>query len=415
MAQIVILGREDGFHHAEALVERYGSRVKVTGDYGVEAVMRHEPEMVIAYDTTDAGRALCLAECGRQGIATLQVMDGIVEWRNTWCRRSGSDRFPLNQAPVVHKVACLGALDARVYGSWGNHGMCEVVGCPRLDGLREVRRSVRTQGITGRRMRLLVMTAKTPGFNEDEIATTIRSLIDLRQHLSEDPDIETIWRLSKGIHNQVGVDNRMTCTKGVELAEILKMVDAVVTTPSTAQLEAMLMGLPTALLSYHAVPVYTPAAWTISSGEHIRPVLEGLRNPPLERSLYQDACLEDALYLEAPATDRLVQLIEAMLVHRRQSLGAGERTLRFPDRMLPAFSSDAPARRNPQDGVLERLYPEHEALREHDVGRLQAELDAALIVNRRLKLENDLLRRRLLGIPGYEFVRRIWQRIRTVH
>ena len=70
------------------------------------------------------------------GVPTLHVLDGIVEWRNTWENpRSAteSDGMPLFQPILADKVACFGKAQARILESWGNLGKCEVVGAPRLD------------------------------------------------------------------------------------------------------------------------------------------------------------------------------------------------------------------------------------------------------------------------------------------
>jgi len=405
MPEIVVLGASGFFHHAEPLREYFGDRMVIEGDYSPERVAQHNPDLVITFEASNPQRGLVVAEMVRRNIATLLIMDGIQEWRNTWSRTRGVRKRPLNQPVLAHKVACLGRLDARLYESWGNVGKCEVVGAPRLDDLVKQHFPMRTTPIEGRPMRLLVMTARTPGFTPEERDITLQSLKDLRDHLSTREDIQVIWRLSKGLHVELKVKNTFNSATGEELHQLLPQVDAVITTPSTAQLEAMLVGLPVALLNYHLVPVYTPAAWEIKCAQHIEKVLEDLRNPPLERMLYQDFCLHDALECYTPALPRLIELIETMLRIKREHDADGRRPLTFPNCILETTQNRFALPST--EFNLARLYPDHPVFKNQDVTFLQSELDAALITVEQLKDQVEILTNRLHRIPGYVFLSRL--------
>lgn len=398
MPEIVVLGASGFFHHAEPLRQYFGERMIIEPDYSPAKVAGYNPDLVITFEASNPQRGLVVAEMVRRNVATLLIMDGIQEWRNTWSRTQGDQKRPLNQPILTHKVACLGRLDARIYESWGNVGKCEVVGAPRLDDLVIQQYPMRTQPVEGRPMRLLVMTARTPGFTPAERAVTLKSLEDLRDYLRSRKDIEVVWRLSKGLHLELRVENTFTSATGEELHQLLPQMDAVITTPSTAQLEAMLVGLPVALLNYHPVPVYTPAAWEIKCPSHIELVLEDLRHPPLERMLYQDFCLHDALECHTPALPRLVALMESMIQIKREHERKGV-SLAFPPRILdaPEYFVAWPS----EAFDLERLYPDHPVFRNRDMTFLQSELDAALITVEQLKNQVNTLTRRLHRIPGY--------------
>ena len=405
MPEIVILGTQGFFHHAEPLKRHFGDRLIVEGDYTPHKILSHKPDLVITFEASNPQRGLCTAEMMRSNIATLLVMDGIQEWRNTWSRTRGMYKRPLNQPALVHKIACLGQVDARLYESWGNAGKCEIVGAPRLDELVVRKRSPRTKPLNGRPMRLLVMTARTPGFTSEETEVTLQSLNDLQEVLKNRQDIQVVWRISKGLHIQVGVQNTYNSATGEELNQLLLEMDAVITTPSTAQLEAMLLGLPTALLNYHSVPVYTPAAWEVKCKEHIEKALSELASPPLERMIYQDYCLNDALACQSPAMPRLVYLIEQMIKTKRVRDLNPESELKFPNRILenPELFVSWPSERF----NLENLYPDHPVFGKKDVTQLQSELDAALITVEQLKDQIKTLTKRLHRIPGYIFLRDI--------
>lgn len=411
MPEIIILGTQGTIDHTRPLLDHFGDRVKVESDWRASVVAASYPDLVITFDESQSERGLCISELARQNVATLLVMDGIPEWRNTWSRaRTGAGR-PINQPVLSHKVACLGRADARLYESWGNIGKCEVVGAPRFDQLVRAKRPARLAPVDGRPLRLLVMTAKMPGFTPQEVEITLRSLKDLKDHLEQRVDIQVVWRITQGLHQQLGVRNTFLEAVSQELHALLGQVDAVITTPSTAMLEGMLFGLPVALLDYHNCPHYIPAAWRITCGDQIAPVLADLRQVPLERMLYQDHCLQDALACKTPALPRLIQLIEEMVRIRKQQIAnQPEQVLVFPHRIL----NDA------EDFItwpdehfdLQKLYPNHPVFASKDLAALQMELDAAVITIEQLKEQVNTLTGRLHRVPGYLAVKKLAKSLR---
>ncbi len=399
MTEIVILGTRGFSQHQEPLLNHFNNRITVEADYLPETIAAHQPDLVISFEASNCQRGLCLAEMARRQIATLQIMDGIPEWRNTWTRRELPFQRPLNQPVLAHKVACLGRADARLYESWGNVGKCEVVGVPRFDPLIAKAKPMRVASVNGRPLRLLVMTARTPGFNKEEVEITYQSLADLKENLSHQPDIQVVWRLTKGLHKRLQVQNTFTEATGKELHELLDEMDAVITTPSTAMLEAMLFGLPVALLDYHNCPSYIPAVWHIKCSGQIAPIMDFLRNPPLEHMLHQQYLLQDALACRTPAMPRLVGLIEEMIRIRREHNAHPVGELQFPHRILT----------DPEEQIawpsvsynIEMLYPNHPVFGQRDLLKLQAELDFALGAIAQVKNQVEILENRLHRIPGY--------------
>ena len=269
MHEIVIISGGGSVHHARPLLEHFGTRAVVEPDRLPASLTAHHPEIVITFDEHDCELGMLTAEMTRQGIATLQIMDGILEWRRTWQYPTSAQKRPLNQPVLAHKVACLGRADARIMESWGNVGKCEVVGSPRFDGLIAEHRPPRIEPVTGRALRLLIMTAKTPGFTPEQTETTYQSLADIRDSLARRRDVEIFWRVTQNMHAKLGVHDTVRDVTGGELHEVLRGVDAVISTSSTALLESMLCGLPTAILDYHNCPHYVAAAWRITGRSQI--------------------------------------------------------------------------------------------------------------------------------------------------
>ena len=293
---------------------------------------------------------------------------------------------------LAHKAACIGPSQARVIESWGNIGKTEVVGVPRWDGL-----ATSASRLTSRRnCRFLVMTAKTPGFTDQQLARVKQSLQDLKSWFDRQADqpiqgrsVEVIWRLTAGLEEELGVANQLNDFSGKELATVLSKVDAVVSTPSTAMLEAMIMGLPVAALDYHNCPSYLQNAWSIRSADHINSVMPELVSPAETKMAFQRLQLRDAVLRETSATDRLERLISEMIRIAGEQIGIGQR-LKFPKQILqPIQGCDA------DSFVHKRFYPNVEEFARNDWTELQVELSHARREIRHLNRVQSQLRSEL--------------------
>ena len=360
-----------------------------------------EIDIVLVSDEYSSHVTPYMCEYVRRGVPTLHAADGIVEWRNTWenPRSLSQERgMPLFQPILAHKIACLGRSQARILEAWGNLGKCEIVGGPRFDKL--LGRKPR-QRPPGEPLRVLIMTAKAPGFTPEQIALTKRSLQDLKSWLGQNPKMagvatEPVWRLTGDLPDELGVSTHTSDFTGKELGDLLASMDAVITTPSTAMIEGMLQGVPVALLDYSDCPHYVPTAWTISAPEHIPSVLPELISPPLAKMVYQDGILHDALECRTPATPRMVQVIEKMITIGRESRAKGC-PLAFPRRIL---SDSQDAHHLPEELFdLTKLYPDHPVFSVMDRVRLQAELGHLLRL-RDIWAEADEERVRVTGELG---------------
>ncbi len=307
-------------------------------------------------------------------VPVLILVDGVLEYRNSFENPELADGV-MFQPLVGHKLACLGASQIRWIESWGNTGKCELVGLPRLDDLIGKPRA--TLPTTGP-FRLLVATARTPWFNETQRESTYRALQALQEQLTRlggigDRPLDVVWRMNEELHLNMrapGFERR----RG-RLREALQEVHAVITTPSTLQLEAAAMGLPVAVIDFHDCPQMTPMAWQIVHKDQIPGTLRELAHPPAAKLSVQDVLLQDALQLQEPASLRMGQLVSALVEAGRQARQAG-RPLDLPDRILDhpsrGFSSPQPS------GTRAALFPDHPIFGNQDLEDLRTELAAAI-------------------------------------
>lgn len=323
-------------HHAAPLQARLDVRVLPPEQIVQQA---NAGDLAVFYtEHFDAFREASM-QLSKKNVATLYMIDGILEWRNAWENSPDEVACPYTMRPALsHKIACIGASQARVLAAWGNAEKVEVVGIPRLDHMA-ADPNAHSKTPAGSSLRVLVMTAKTPAFTEDQLETVRRSLNDLVEWQQANPTlggrkIEFTWRLTRGLEDELSVDNQLANLAGDDLHSQLQQVDAVVTTPSTAMLEAMRLGLPVAQLDYHNRPHYVQTGWDIASADHVTDAITQMADRDPTRMLFQRQQLADALYLETHATDRLANLIQAMLEIAQQQIEAGK-PLSFPANMLP--------------------------------------------------------------------------------
>ncbi len=214
------------------------------------AVLPEGARVVVVSDIEgpETRRAIRLADGA--GLPVVLMMDGVVEYRNTYRNPRSGPGF-LRPAPA-DTVCVAGEPDKVILDTLGHPeaGVRVVAtGLPRLDGLGPMPLPGGT--------RLLVATARTPAFDAGERGRLVRALGRVRD-AARTLGLAVTWRLSARLELEVGVEN----DEG-PLAEALAGASAVLTTPSTLALEAMRAGRATALLDAQGVPcwVRAPAAW----------------------------------------------------------------------------------------------------------------------------------------------------------
>jgi hypothetical protein len=385
-------------HHYEKPLRTSNRPFVLCEDWLPERVDEIDPALLLSL-TTDWWEAdHLLRRAGERSIPTVLLMDGIVEWRHQWedPRNGAREGVGLFLQTPADKIACLGRQSARLLERWGNAGRCEVIGTPRFD---DYLADPIPPPEPGGPRHLLVMTANTPGFTPKQVALVERSLLDLQSALSGRPDWVPIWRVRGGLRDRVALRSVRPDLESAPLRQALAAAHAVVTTPSTAQLEAFLARRPTALLDYANCPHYVPAAWRITASAHLGPALDELADPSPAKVLYQEEVLRDCLECASPATPRLFSLIESM-IEIADRLREEGRPLAFPARLVSLDDSAAP----PPD--LGALYPGNPSFASGDVAELQRRLALARQESRSWKRRAEIamslrgVTRRLLGRGG---------------
>ncbi|EEF63161.1 hypothetical protein [Pedosphaera parvula] len=380
----------DQFGHVQPVESAFKQEAEFIFDeiWDPNHLVSSHPDIVLCVNDYYYDVVRCLDEARKAGIPSLVLQDGILEWR---CQYSNplfgaGDGAPQHQPVMSDKIATIGHQSARLIAGWGNADKVEITGMPRMDYLLSHQTGrIRTPG-----SRLLVMTAKNPGFTLEQRETTLRSLQDTKAFLETLPGVEVGWRVSRGLASALGVENQLEKISSLELVKVLEGVDAVISTPSTAVLEAMLLGRPVAALDYPNSPRFLQTAWTISAKEHLAAVVPELLNPSATKLAFQRDCLADSLECDGPAAQRVCSLIRQMIAIAKEARRTG-REPGFPADMLASTGSFHTFKMPP----LGVMYEGHSVFQENNQTTLQLRLARAENENRILKTENAELKKRM--------------------
>lgn len=331
--------------------------------------------------------AVLIARAKRSGLPTLHIVDGVLKWGTTWSSmesdiKSNLPEFsglPQYQPALSHKIGCLGPAQARILSSWGQFDKVEVTGNPRMDAyvdyrLKRLNRLGIKQSPRGKPARLLILVANRPAYTEPGMVRARQSYLDLNEFLKQAVDnynLSITWRggprspdvMPEGM---VGSIDQGKCG----LIEALENADFVISSPSTAILEAMSMEIPTCILDYSGSPELLHAAWVIRSKEFIAEELESLFTTDVRRMQLQRYLVHDQIRIDSSSSARISQLMLDMILIAKRSRSAGI-DLTFPASMVPGhdYSSQMPYHYAP-----ETLFESHPLFSLSEVAELNREL-----------------------------------------
>jgi len=334
-------------HHASPLMESLADFAPQIVPAGEVVAIAKPGDVAVFYSEHFERFRSAIDQLKNNSVATLYMIDGVLEWRNAWENQPNEIACPHTMRPALcHKVACIGENQARTLSSWGNEDKVEVVGVPRFDrympGEHPKKQNSDSQtGQTDSPLNILVVTAKTPAFTTDQLNTVKRSLLDLKAYADDSVNnVRLQWRLTAGLEKFLGVKNHASDLTGGELFQQLQTVDAIIATPSTSIIEGMLADRPAVVLNYHVCPTYLSAAWQINGPDQIAAVVQELRDPPEAKMTFQRNTLNQTLSRRSNATETMATLIRNMADLAKEQIAAGQ-TLSFKQPLLSRPSCSA--------------------------------------------------------------------------
>lgn len=304
--------------------------------------------------------AVLIARAKRAGLPTFHIADGVLKWGTAWHYMTADTKnclpefsgLPPYQPVLAHKIGCLGPAQARLLSSWGQYNKVEVTGNPRMDIYVNYRlskpnpahiRPSQSHECT----RLLILIANKPAYTESGMIRARQSYIDLNDYLkrtAERHHLAITWRTGPRSPDVLPPDVTGTIDRGKSsLFEALLHADFVISSPSTATLEAMSMEVPTCILDYSGSPELLHAAWVIRSKDFIEAELESLFIGDERRLQLQRYLVHDQIRIDSPSSARISQLLQEMISTAERCRSEGSE-LTFPASMTPKvdFSAQTP-------------------------------------------------------------------------
>jgi len=291
VAVVQYAGQTDHFAGVDAALAARSVRVIRINEWELGDLANAGVDLIAVKDAESplALAALRWAAGRPQRVPTLLLMDGVVEYRNTFINPDAPERF-LRPAPV-DAIACAGESDRARLWSWGN--VAVATGLPRIAAAFPEPLPLPHRGC------LLIATAKCPAFNTAERSRLLDALREVRDEVERSPWRNRVcWRLTAGLEEDLGVANDTRDLRGC-----LTDCSAVLTTPSTLLIEAMVAGRPCAVLHPQDGPLWQDAiaVWRgrdCAPGGDLASLLARLDSPQESDWLRQRRALER---MHAPA------------------------------------------------------------------------------------------------------------------
>jgi hypothetical protein len=256
---------------------------------------------------------LAIAACKKQGIPTFHVIDGIVEWRNLFENPRTSEKAngaPLFQPLISDHTFAMGWVQQWVL-QWLGNSAVHATGLPRLDGI--VAAPCRF-GTPAGPPRLLIATANTPWFTEAQEQQFGREFERLIAGIpGAVPQVQCTWRVASPVVEKFKLPHALA--EGA--AQALAATDALVTTPSSLAIEAMLLGVPTLIFDPYACPVLTPSAWAATSADSVLQLLPSLLAPDAKRASLQDSLRDLIAPTDGKAAERIRESVLGVVNEKR--------------------------------------------------------------------------------------------------
>lgn len=247
MALVQYAGQTDHFAGVDAAAAARSVRAVRINEWELGDLDQLGASLVAVKDFESPLAAAALRWARRRGVPTLLLMDGVVEYRNTFVNPDVPERY-LRPAPV-DAIACAGEIDRARLWSWGN--VAVATGLPRIAAAFPKVLPLNDLQST----RVLVATARRPAFDAAERQRLAAALRDVRAAAQEAGwGDRVVWRLTAGLDEELGVANDTR-----PLRECLADCRGVLTTPSTLLLEAMAAGRACGILHPQDGPLWQEA------------------------------------------------------------------------------------------------------------------------------------------------------------
>ena len=367
----------DQYAHIKPVEEALIGKVQFVYDaiWNEEIIEIENPDIVIGINEFHIEIAKCYEKASEKNIPTLTLQDGILEWRFMFQNElydGNKTGVPMHHPVLADKYACIGLSLANMIASLGNEHRVEIVGMPKLDHI--VPKALKPNSEEKRK--ILIITAAKPFFNEAQKQVVINMLRDLQRYFNQHSHYEVAWRITKLLDKELNVTSTFETKSTSEIVDQINEADIIISTSSTAILEAMRCGKPVAKIDYFNLPEMLQTVWNIRHHDDISTVLNQMSELNKQECWFQNYLLNMQCLNDTNASKRVGELILKMIALKKESNKPLPSKLISVDQneLLFQFPSD--------------FYPNREVFNQSETEWLKAKLT-------RLELRNSLLNKQL--------------------
>lgn len=259
----------------------------------------------------------CMASCQLKGVLTFHILDGVTRWKNMFENPRSAEignGTPFMQPLMADVTFIMGELQAAILKWLGNERIL-ISGLPRFARLE--RRNCRHGECA--EPRILIASSNRPWYTDaqrEQFLPAFHALLQSVEQQSHELGFALNHRLSWLV--DWGDVDPAWLGPHPPLSEQLRDCAALITTPSTVAVEAMLLGIPTLIFDPWADPVVIPSPWLANDATIAAQLLPSLLAPSRQRARLQDG-MRDLLACECDqAAETIVSTIETTIEERRQ-------------------------------------------------------------------------------------------------
>jgi CDP-glycerol glycerophosphotransferase (TagB/SpsB family) len=183
-----------------------------------------------------------------------------------------------------------------------------VTGCPRFDHYDKI-------CVSNPQIDFLICPANTPFFNKDQEHLFTKALNDTlevlvgKKYLIEVRLGKSLWNLVASEYHQFLNDS--SDRKNAEFS--IANAKAVIATPSTIVLEAMILNKPVGILNYGDIPYYAKTPWKLTNKEQVENAITELIAPPQHKMDQQELQREQLILSNSTASVGIINIIQDLL------------------------------------------------------------------------------------------------------
>lgn len=216
-------------------------------------------DLIVSFDFIGDLGNFIITKAKIQGVKTLLIADGILEWSNMFNNKKVLSKNLKLFHPILHDYFfCVGEIEASYFRSLGQKTKNYIP--IRMNSTKNKMNS--TKSMANSKHDFLITTANTAYHNQKEKTLLITILKKIKKDL-EKSNLTYGFRLfDKSLLKELGLSDNYISDN---FSDTLKNFKCLISTPSSIIITAMELNIPVAQIIYRDSPIFVQSGWLISN------------------------------------------------------------------------------------------------------------------------------------------------------